>query len=125
MKHISFYMFILIASSFVACQKGKESPVPVETIDSVREIWTKDQANDWYKSWGWLRGSDFIPSTAVNQLEMWQAESFDTATINRELGWAESIGLNSMRVYLHHAAWEQDREGFKQRVDQYLTIAAH
>lgn len=124
MKHISFYIFILITSSFVACQKGKESPaLSVDTIVSVREVWTKNQATEWYKTKGWLRGSDFIPSTAINQLEMWQAETFDTATISRELGWANSIGLNSMRVYLHHAAWEQDHEGFKQRVDQYLTIA--
>ena len=121
MKRISFYIFILITSSFVACQQKKESPT--SSIDSVREVWTKTQANEWYENWGWLRGSDFIPSTAINQLEMWQAESFDTTTINRELGWAESIGLNSMRVYLHHTAWEQDREGFKQRVNQYLTIA--
>lgn len=54
---------------------------------------------------------------------MWQAETFDTATINRELGWAASIGMNSMRVYLHHLAWEIDPEGFKDRVNQYLTIA--
>jgi endo-1,4-beta-mannosidase len=54
---------------------------------------------------------------------MWQAESFDTATINRELGWAESIGMNTMRVYLHHLAWEIDTAGFKNRMDQYLAIA--
>lgn len=109
----------------MACGK-KEQPaeaVSADTVTSVRAVWSEEQANEWYKQWGWLRGSDFIPSTAINQLEMWQAETFDTATINRELGWAESIGLNSMRVYLHHAAWEIDKEGFKDRVNQYLTIA--
>jgi len=95
----------------------------VEQIKPVREVWTKEQAIDWYKDKGWLRGCDFIPSSAINQLEMWQAETFDTTTINRELGWAESIGMNSMRVYLHHLAWEFDSVGFKNRVDQYLTIA--
>ncbi|MES1160682.1 MAG: 1,4-beta-xylanase, partial [Bacteroidota bacterium] len=64
-------------------------------------LWTKAKANQWYASKGWLRGCDFIPSTAINQLEMWQAASFDTTTINRELGYAESIGLNCMRVFLH------------------------
>lgn len=88
-----------------------------------RDIWSEEQANEWYQQWGWLRGADFLPSTAINQLEMWQAETFDTATINRELGWAESIGMNSMRVYLHHLAWEIDPEGFKDRMDQYLAIA--
>jgi hypothetical protein len=90
---------------------------------SERGVWSKDKANEWYKHWGWLRGCDFIPSSAINQLEMWQAESFDPATIDRELGYAESIGLNCMRVFLHHAAWEADPQGFKDRVNQYLAIA--
>ncbi len=54
---------------------------------------------------------------------MWQAETFDTATINRELGYAESIGLNCMRVFLHHVAWQQDPQGFKDRMNKYLSIA--
>jgi hypothetical protein len=88
-----------------------------------REIWTKEQAHEWYKQWGWLRGCNFIPSTAVNQLEMWQADTFDPTTIDRELGWAEDIGMNCMRVYLHHVAWETDKAGFKKRMKQYLDIA--
>jgi len=91
---------------------------------TVRPVWTKDYAAQWYSLQGWLRGCDFIPSTAVNQLEMWQAETFDTATISRELGYAHSIGLNCMRVFLHHLAWQQDPAGFKKRVDEYLVIAA-
>ena len=123
MKSKSFLLIALVAISMIACRQEKQSTETVDTVKTVREVWTKDQAAEWYTSQGWLRGSDFIPSTAINQLEMWQVETFDTKTINRELGWAESIGLNSMRVYLHHAAWEQDKEGFKNRVDQYLTIA--
>ena len=69
---------------------------------NARPVWTKQQAFEWYDQRPWLRGADFIPSTAINQLEMWQAETFDTATIDRELGWAQSIGLNCMRVFLHH-----------------------
>jgi glycosyl hydrolase family 2 len=88
-----------------------------------RPVWSFEKANAWYKSKGWLRGCDFIPSTAVNQLEMWQAATFDTTTINKELGFAESIGLNCMRVFLHHVAWDVDPEGFKQRMNKYLEIA--
>ena len=90
---------------------------------TARPVWSKSSANQWYAKQGWLRGCDFIPSTAINQLEMWQAESFDTATISRELGYAQSIGLNCMRVFLHHLAWQQDPEGFKKRVGQYLAIS--
>jgi hypothetical protein len=106
-----------------SCQKKETVSNTTVEVPSVRDVWSKEQANQWYAKVGWLRGSDFIPSTAINQLEMWQAETFDTATINRELGWAESIGFNSMRVYLHHLAWEIDSVGFLNRVDQYLQIA--
>jgi hypothetical protein len=88
-----------------------------------RSIWSQKKANKWYRQWEWQRGANFIPADAINQLEMWQATTFDTATINRDLGYAESIGLNSMRVFLHHAAWEQDPAGFKQRMNTYLNIA--
>ncbi|HEX4850520.1 MAG TPA: 1,4-beta-xylanase, partial [Puia sp.] len=88
-----------------------------------RGVWPKEKAQEWYKQWSWLRGCDFIPSTAINQLEMWQAGSFDPVTIDRELGYAESIGLNCMRVFLHHVAWQIDPDGFKNRMHQYLDIA--
>jgi len=32
--------------------------------------------------------------------------------------------MNTMRVFLHNLLWEQDPKGFKQRMDQFLTIAA-
>jgi len=88
-----------------------------------RPVWSKEKANAWYANKPWLRGCDFIPSTAINQLEMWQSATFDPTTIDKELGYAQSIGLNCMRVFLHHAAWQQDPNGFKQRVGQYLEIA--
>ncbi len=86
--------------------------------------WSEQQAESWQREHGWLVGCDFIPSTAINQLEMWQAESFDPETIDRELGWAQSIGFNSLRVYLHHMLWEQDAAGFLQRMDRFLDIAS-
>ncbi len=85
--------------------------------------WPAQKAEDWYRTKGWLRGSDFIVSTAVNQLEMWQAESFDSKNIDRELGYAQAIGLNCMRVFLHHLAWQEDPAGFKYRMGRYLSIA--
>lgn len=88
-----------------------------------REIWTKEKANEWYAAQGWLMGSNFNPSTAINQLEVWQAETFDTATVNRELGWAADLGMNSMRVYLHDLPYEADAEGFLGRMNTFLEIA--
>ncbi|WP_256005443.1 cellulase family glycosylhydrolase [Pedobacter deserti] len=86
--------------------------------------WTKEKATAWYNKQPWLVGANFIPSTAINQLEMWQADSFDTLTINRELGWARSIGMNTARVYLHDLLYEQDSVGFFKRMDIFLDIAA-
>jgi hypothetical protein len=118
----AFLVFLLATFMLTGCFR-KEAQTTVEKAPEVGTVWTKEKSNTWYAERDWLRGSDFIPSSAINQLEMWQAETFDTATINRELGWAESIGMNSMRVYLHHLAWELDPEGFKNRMDQYLSIA--
>jgi hypothetical protein len=86
--------------------------------------WSKEQAQAWYDQQGWLVGCNFIPSTAINQLEMWQADTFDAATIDRELGWAAGLGFNTVRVYLHDLAWQVDLAGFRARMDRYLSLAA-
>jgi hypothetical protein len=109
--------FLLAMLCFV-CVLQKDTNAQTE-----RPVWSKEKANEWYATKGWVRGSNFIPSTAINQLEMWQKESFDSATIDRELGYAEGIGFNTMRVFLHHVAWQVDHEGFKQRMNTYLSIA--
>ena len=88
-----------------------------------RERWTAEQTNAWYARQVWPVGSDYIPANAINQLEMWQPETFDPKRIDLELGWAESIGMNTMRVFLHDLLWQQDKEGFEQRLDTFLTIA--
>ena len=107
------FLFVLFTATIVA------------NAQTARPVWTKQKATEWYKTKGWLRGSDFIPGTAINQLEMWQKETFDTASIDKELGYAQSIGLNCMRVFLHHVAWQEDKGGFKDRMKQYLTIASN
>jgi hypothetical protein len=91
---------------------------------NARDVWTKAQANAWYDHQKWLVGSNYIPADAINQLEMWQEASFNPAQIDKELGWAQGIGMTTMRVFLHDALWQQDAPGFKKRMDAFLTIAA-
>jgi hypothetical protein len=67
--------------------------------------WTEERANQWYQQQPWLVGANFLPSDAINELEMWQPETFDSAEIDREFGWAESLGMNTMRVFLHNLAF--------------------
>ena len=86
--------------------------------------WTAAQAQDWYGKQPWLVGSNYMPANAINQLEMWQAETFDPRRIDLELGWAESLGMNTMRVFLHDLVWQEGSESFRQRIDTFLGIAA-
>ena len=85
--------------------------------------WSVEESKGWHEKQPWLVGCNFIPSTAINQLEMWQADTFDPETIDRELGWAAGIGFNAVRVYLHDLAYDQDPDGFLQRMDRFLRIA--
>lgn len=84
--------------------------------------WSANQAWEWYRAQPWLVGCNFIPSTAINQLEMWQAETFDPATLDRELGWAQGLGFNTARVFLHDLMWQSDRDGFIARLDRFLAL---
>jgi cellulase (glycosyl hydrolase family 5) len=93
------------------------------TFSATAQPWPAKQANDWYSHQPFLVGSNFIPSTAINQLEMWQADTFDLPTIDRELGFAEGLGMNTMRVFLHNLLWQQDSQGFLQRMDEFLKVA--
>ena len=85
--------------------------------------WTIEQANEWNAKQPWYAGCNFAPSTAINQLEMWQEETYDEATIIKELGLAKSLGFNIIRVYLHNLLWEADAAGFKKRITHFLGLA--
>jgi hypothetical protein len=86
--------------------------------------WSEQRATAWYAAQPWLVGSNYVPRSAINQLEMWQEATFNPVEIDRELGWAEALGMNTMRVFLHDLLWQQDSIGFKKRIDRFLVIAA-
>jgi Cellulase (glycosyl hydrolase family 5) len=99
--------------------------LPVSEATRAQAVrWTEKDAANWYARQPWLVGSNYIPADAINELEMWQADTFDAKRIDLELGWAEAIGLNTMRVFLHDLPWQQDAAGFKERIDSFLQIAA-
>ena len=85
--------------------------------------WSAERANEWFASIPWPFGCNFLPSTAVNSTEMWQAESFDPATIERELQLAAGLGYNTVRVFLQFMVWEADPEGHKERLEIFLRLA--
>jgi len=86
--------------------------------------WSVERAHAWQASQPWLVGANYLPSYAINQLEMWQEQTFNPAIIDRELAWAADIGMNSMRVFLHDLLWMQDAEAFLGRIEWFLQIAA-
>jgi hypothetical protein len=102
-------VFILLALNWTAFAQAQK--------------WSEEKANDWYSHQPWLVGSNYIPAYADNQLEMWQSDTFDPDRINLELGWAESLGMNTMRVFLHDLLWRQDPSGFRRRIDKFLSVA--
>lgn len=99
------------------------SLISVNPLTQNSTQWTVEKANEWYAKQPWFVGCNFAPSTAINQLEMWQEESYDEATIIKELSLAKSLGFNIIRVYLHNLLWEADAEGFKKRIDHFLSLA--
>lgn len=86
--------------------------------------WTEEQANAWYARQPWLVGANYVPSDAINELEMFQAATFNPALNDKELGMAESAGMNTIRVFLQDQLWLNDPQGFKERLDTFLSIAA-
>src|SRR5450631_857581 len=97
--------------------------VAFSTAALARPRWSEQAAQAWYGKQPWIVGSNYIPATAINELEMWQADTFDPQRIDLELGWAESLGLNTMRVFLHDLLWQQDPKGFTLRIEKFLAIA--
>lgn len=117
MKSLQLIFFLCLTLSIGSAGAQKQRAV-------TREIWTTEQATAWYSQQPWLIGANFLPSSAINELEMWQADTFDTATIAKELKWAAAIGMNTMRIFLHDLAYKHDPQGFKKRINILLNIAS-
>lgn len=108
-------VFAAAALLVAGCNLGKKPVVP-----STR--WTPEEATAWYAEQGWQSGCNYVPATAINQIEMWSADTYDHAQIDKELGWAEELGFNTMRVFLSSVVWSHDAEGLKKRMDDFLDI---
>lgn len=85
--------------------------------------WTETDAKDWWRARPWVCGFNFLPSTSVNFIEMWHADTFDMEAIERELGWAAEIGFNAIRVNLPFLGWVKDRDGLFDRFDRLMGAA--
>ena len=111
----NFCILVIFNFLFVQCQQALKTPVA--------ERWSEEKAWKWHQENGWMAGTNFNPSTAINQLEFFQEESFDLETIDRELSWSAELGMKMHRVYLHNLLWDQDSLGFINRINAYLQTA--
>lgn len=119
----TFAVLLLLQNNIVAENSTVKNPIAPRRDTMTR--WTIEQANTWYEAQPWLVGCNFLPSTAINQVEMFQPSTYDPETIKRELGWAKSLGFNTLRVYLHDILWEREiQEGFLKSFDNFLDICA-
>lgn len=109
----------------MACVIWAAACVPVVAGPGVEESgrWPARKAWAWYQERPWLAGCNFLPSGAVNDVEMWQKESFDAPVIERELGWAEELGFNTVRVFVNYAVWEADPAALKENMRRFFDIA--
>jgi len=108
-----------VTTTLILLGAGVMTAAPAQTAR-----WSQREANDWYARQPWLVGSNYVPRSAINQLEMWQAATFNPAQIDQELTWAQAMGMNTLRVFLHDLLWQEDSAGFKERIDRFLSIAS-
>ncbi|MCG8526180.1 MAG: glycoside hydrolase family 5 protein [Opitutales bacterium] len=113
---------IYIVSFLYCCSVFAGSRNAIDLENPVPGRWSEEKINAWYDELPWLVGCNYYPATAINQIEMWQASSWDAERIELELGWAEEIGMNTLRVYLHDLVWADDEEGLYERMDEFLNI---
>ena len=85
--------------------------------------WSVEKANEWYSQQEWPVGCNYVPSYAINQYEFWQQETFNPEVLDRELGLAEDLGFNALRIYLHEGLWYADKDGFKSRINKFFDMA--
>lgn len=116
------YLKKLYVIGFIVLLSGCAASPGEERGEAIPDRWTEEEAFAWQEKHGWMVGCNFTPSTAINQLEFWQKETFDPETIDRELGWAARIGMNLVRVYLHDLMWDADSTAFLDRVEQFLDL---
>jgi hypothetical protein len=67
-----------------------------------------------------MRGANYVPSYARNDVAIWM--DYDSAVIDRELGYAQRLNLNTVRIFLNQAVFERDPNTFLERLEDFLSL---
>jgi hypothetical protein len=66
-----------------------------------------------------IRGANYVPSHASTSVAAWAR--YDADRIDRELGYAERLRLNSLRVFLQYVVYERDPADFLLKLEDFVV----
>ena len=113
----------ILTVSFILCCGCGQNLQEAQDGQPYPGQWSVEKANAWYAKQPWIVGCNYVPSTAINDVEFWQSETFDVKTIEKELALAREWGMNSVRVFLNYVVWEAEPESLKKNFRTFLKLA--
>lgn len=87
------------------------------------ERWSVEKAQAWYAAQPWPVGCVYMPSYGGTPVEIWGKEYFNPEVVDRELGLAEGLGFNAIRIFLCDIVWQDDPDGFMERLEETVRLA--
>ena len=92
----------------------------------MKRRWTKEEAWKWYEAYPWIRGCNYMSADSANRVDQWQSLGFEERmkTTEEEFRLARETGFNSIRVLIEYVVWKEEHDGFLERFDRYLDLAA-
>ncbi len=73
------------------------------------------------KSYKFVRGFNYTQSNVWTDTNFW--EEYDHDIVDRDMGYAERLKLNSARVFLTYSSYAKNREGFLANVKDFVKTA--
>lgn len=120
MKKTISVIFALLCAVTMLCAAPKKAKVETPVAG---ERWSEEKANEWYARQQWPVGCVFMPSYAGTPVELWGAEYFQPDVLDRELSLAQDLGFNVIRLFMCDIVWQNDPEGYMDRLEQTIALA--
>lgn len=97
-----------------AADAPTEFDSPSET--SSRDRWNSSELRN-------VRGAVYLPQKDWNAYQLWA--NYDEAVVERELGYAARLGVNSLRVWSSYEFWREDATKCFERTEEFLSTCEH
>lgn len=88
--------------------------------------WSNEKIWEWYNSRPWIRGCNYMSADCANGIDQWQEYQFEERfeTTKKELALMSELGYNSIRIRPEFFVWEKEHDGFMERFERYIELAA-